>query len=112
MAGVIYLNPNEMSMDTGTSVCYDDGTYTVEEDLKAVPGVREFNQTSKVSEEYKKVWKENKDRFPETIRAANIYNRLVAYDGYSFHRTNSFAVSSGEERLTLLFYVTEYEYGN
>jgi hypothetical protein len=112
MAGMIYLEPDELSMDTGTSIFYGhDDRFDSNPEMQAV--VHEFNTSSnRVTDAYKKIWKENKDSFPETIRAANVYNRLIGYDANSNHRTNSFKTSAGKPRLCLLFYITQYEFGD
>ena len=112
MAGMVYLNPDELHMETGTSIFHGRNRYSEEEEKTLIPIVQEFNKSAKTNDEYRKIWKENKERFPETIRAANVFNRLIAYDAFSQHRTNSFSVSDGTERLTLLFYITEYEFGD
>ena len=35
----------------------------------------------------------------------NIYNRLIAYDGHEYHGAKSFYNNTGDERLTLVFFI-------
>jgi hypothetical protein len=112
MAGLVYLHPGEMSMNTGTSLFHGHTQQTDEELIIDVNAVQGFNTSGRVTPEYAAAWQANIDMFPETLRAGNLYNRLVAYDATTNHRTNSFSTSDGKPRLSLLFYVTEYSWGD
>jgi len=48
--------------------------------------------------------KNSNDEFDVTIDFKNCYNRMVAYDGYSFHQVSSFCVPE-EFRLTQVFFI-------
>ena len=57
----------------------------------------------KQDEEYKKSLEEHNQKFEETIRIGNIYNRMIAYSASESHCLNG--VPKNEERLTLLFFI-------
>ena len=46
----------------------------------------------------------NNDKFYETVRFQNIYNRLIIYDAQEYHRANNFDVGDSD-RLTLVFFI-------
>jgi hypothetical protein len=104
-AGLVYLNPTP-NLDSGTSLFKlkegehpsDDelseikrGLYgkTLEDELKAVQAITKHN-----------------NKFIETARFSNLYNRLVCYDASVFHKANSY--DNDEDRLTLVFFLQEY----
>jgi hypothetical protein len=62
--------------------------------------------TSK-SKFYQQKIKENNELFEETISFKNIYNRLVAYDGFQYHGVPKFLGSDQKPRLTQVFFVHE-----
>jgi hypothetical protein len=108
LAGLVYLNPNETSFNSGTSIFLKKGPENF-----SVPDFqsrKEFNTTSVVTEEYKRDLKNNHSYFEETIRVGNVYNRLIAYDSNLWHRPNTFKTDIAEPRTTLLFFIDQYQF--
>lgn len=100
-SGVIYLNPNS-DENTGTSV------YQLKDGAD-----RNLNQPQKhllyggknVSErEYSDAISKNNDKFEETIRVENKFNRMILFEGNQYHGVPSLYSASGEPRLTQVFF--------
>lgn len=108
LAGLVYLNPTERNLSSGTSIFYKitDGEFNKDD----FSSRKDFNLTANVTEEYKKELAENHKHFEETIRVGNVFNRLVAYDAKLYHRPNNFRTLSGEPRRSLLFFIDQYQY--
>tara|TARA_R110000744_G_scaffold374824_1_gene487867 strand:+ start:1165 stop:1842 length:678 start_codon:yes stop_codon:yes gene_type:complete len=108
LAGVIYLTPN-CRLDAGTSL------------FKLKKGEQYYKPGEGLNSEYEEIRNkyyrgdyppemERKHRawnnkFEETARFQNVYNRMVCYDGREFHRANNF-FNDGEPRLTLVFFIS------
>lgn len=99
-AGIIYLTPNA-NPDSGTSIFKP-------KKVNCVPiNILERNEmfaTNKGDERTEKALKENNERFIETVRFQNMYNRLVSYGGENYHGVNSYCTKT-EPRLTQVFFV-------
>tara|TARA_R100000030_G_scaffold32570_4_gene24137 strand:+ start:345 stop:992 length:648 start_codon:yes stop_codon:yes gene_type:complete len=101
--GIIYLN-KDPEPDTGTSV-YESKTLTgnrsnIDEDCKV-----RFYQGQPVSdEEYERHFYSTPDKWKETVRVENVYNRLFMFNSKTFHGVNTFGT---RERLTLSFFFKE-----
>ena len=108
LAGLVYLNPNEINFDSGTSIFLKKGAENFP--VLDFQSRKLFNTTSVVTEEYKQDLKNNHTHFDETIRIGNTYNRLIAYDSNLWHRPNTFKVNVNEPRTTLLFFIDRYEF--
>lgn len=106
LAGLVYLTKDESNLDTGTSIF--DGE-TKEEPLDG-EARRKFHLTGEITPEYVDGFRRNKNSYTETIRVGNRYNRLVAYDSKLYHRPNSFSTSLGQPRLSLLFFISQFQY--
>jgi len=108
LAGLVYLTPTEKNISSGTSIFLKHGeeSFTTED----FPSRTEFNSTSVVTEEYKKDLKLNHANFEETIKIGNLYNRLIAYDSNLWHRPNNFQTSTLDPRITLLFFIDNYQF--
>lgn len=108
LAGLVYLNANEISLNTGTSIF----AKKTKENFSTsdYQSRNNFNLNKTVTEEYLNDLKNNRDNFIEITKVGNKFNRLVAYDAMQWHRPNKYALESGEERLSLLFFIDRYEF--
>ena len=106
LAGLIYLNPAENNFDSGTSIFNGDGD--VDRDSNKLRA--DFNINGTTTEQYVQSLKDNWSYFQETIRIGNVFNRLVAYDSKMFHRPNSYKTSDNTPRLSLLFFIYNFDY--
>lgn len=105
LAGLVYLTPKERNLSTGTSI-YDkkQNTSFVTTDISSRT---RFNLSGIADENYKTELRENHQLFEETIRYANKFNRLIAYDADMFHKPNTYKTVCGDTRLTLLFFLND-----
>ena len=44
-------------------------------------------------------------KFNKTIQFNNIFNTFICYSGESFHRSENINIGTGEDRLTLVFFM-------
>jgi hypothetical protein len=102
LSGVIYLNENP-EINSGTSLYTPNrmGVSLINGDYK-----KEFFKASGVfdEDEYVNKLNENNSLFTETLTVGNVYNRMVCYDGSSYHKANGFTCGD-EPRLTQVFFV-------
>lgn len=112
IAGIIYLTPNA-DINSGTSIFrlkseYKDSylPYANNPSKHAL-----YNGNRIIEEDYRKSLKSHNNKFEETMRFGNVYNRLVMYSASEYHRANSF-VTNGEDRLTLVFFMRGLKSGN
>ena len=97
---IIYLSPNA-SPDEGTSLFIPNSPITSEIGHK----VKKELYLKKIShEEAEKNRIANNERFTETVRFANIYNRCIGFDSAQWHSANR--LDQGE-RLTLITFWQE-----
>jgi hypothetical protein len=102
LAGVVYLNENP-ELSSGTSLF-------TRKFLGAEPINGEFKRGFFVSNGsldeilYKQKLEENNNQFEETLTVNNVYNRMICYNGSSYHRANGFT-GGNEPRLTQVFFV-------
>lgn len=62
--------------------------------------------TEEISPEvYREEFKKFHERWTETIRVQNLYNRFIGYDGRHWHRLNNYYIPNGEPRLTMTTFV-------
>ncbi len=111
LAGLVYLTPDEEDLNTGTSIFLSNVEQP--DELPTDAKAREmFNVERIITPEFKTGLLRNRSMFEnkETIRVGNRFNRLVAYDSKLWHRPNSFGTSVNKPRLTLLFFVSKFEY--
>lgn len=106
-AGLVYLNLEETSMHTGTSI-FDKNTI---EDFKVqdFESRKELNFKKNVTDQYLIDLAENKKQFEETINVGNKFNRLVAYDAEQWHRPNNYKVKT-PPRYSLLFFIDNAQF--
>lgn len=88
LAGVLYLTP-DAPLDYGTSIFRH-------KESKLVYGQNHTTENLK-----------NEDEWEETIRIGNVYNRLILYNGFQYHRSNNlgFGKSLDYSRLTQVFFM-------
>jgi hypothetical protein len=55
--------------------------------------------------EYELQKRNNNDKFVETVRINNVYNRLILFEGGEYHGVPTFYSDESEERLTQVFFV-------
>jgi len=105
IAGVIYLTPNEQSLETGTSL-FEKKT---KEQFKTDDFVsrQEFNLTGISTDEYLKDLRQNHNTFTETLKVGNMFNRLISYDGEIYHRPNKYNLDCGEPRKSVVFFIKD-----
>ena len=109
LAGLVYLTEHESNFNSGTSI-FNCNTNYIDELSEYMYAWREFNITKNPTEKIKEGLELNNSQFTETIRFGNQYNRLIAYDSKLSHRPNSFSTSTTSPRLTLLFFISQFDY--
>lgn len=100
-SGVVYLNKN-FPPNTGTSIyapTCDNLKFSVEEKRKYYTGQYISD------EEYSEALEKNNSQFVETVKVENVFNRLVLFESGQYHGVPSFYSGTGEDRLTLVFFV-------
>ena len=113
LAGLVYLTPGEENIDTGTSIFASENDVT---DVKELPtdavALKEFYLNNEITTEYITGFENNRQAFEsrETVRIGNKFNRLIAYDSKMWHRPNSFSTKSNLPRLSLLFFISQFNY--
>ena len=103
-AGIIYLTPN-INKNCGTSIFRCKKNIT--DDFYDIP-VKENFYGKGIDTDFDKYMTIERNKFEETIRFDNIYNRMISFDSSSFHGVNSF-YSDKEPRLTQPFFVAKIE---
>jgi len=87
LAGVLYLTP-DAPLEYGTSIFrHKDGL---------IYGYQHNGENLR-----------NEDEWEETINIGNVYNRLILYNGFQYHRSNNFGFGKSLEysRLTQVFFM-------
>jgi hypothetical protein len=110
LAGLVYLTPGEDNINTGTSIFTGELNETeLPSDTKAR---EEFHLYGKITPDFVNGFNRNQGFFKdkETIRIGNKYNRLVAYDSKMWHRPNSYSTSVDSPRLSLLFFISRFNF--
>lgn len=104
LAGLVYLN-KQADLDTGTSLYVSKGKlkhdWSKGEDLK----VNLYLNGSCNQEEYEKEMNNTNNKFVKAIEFNNIFNTLICYDGQNYHKINNMNIGTGEDRLTLVFFI-------
>ena len=112
--GVLYLTKNP-DPDAGTSMYSKKSEYTLfsrqNELLKAKEKLygEEFNSSIKPfyekkemdEDSFEKIYNAYNDRFEETLRVKNVYNRLLLFDGKQYHGVRTYG---DRKRLTIAFF--------
>jgi len=101
-SGVIYLNPNPKP-GWGTSI------YSLkpgeEKELQQELKFDHYLGKEIDEKEYELQKRSNNDKFVETVRINNVYNRLILFEGGEYHGVPTFYSDESEERLTQVFFV-------
>ena len=83
--------------------------FTLNKKIFHIPLYWWYFDTAKSGNRYSKAIRlaKNVDVFfnKEKTEFKNIYNRLIAYDGHEYHGAKSFYNNTGDERLTLVFFI-------
>ena len=104
LAGLIYLTP-DADPNGGTSLMRVKSEYKNKILNKNMPIKHLYYTGNQISDEdVTAALKRNNDKFYETVRFQNIYNRLIIYDAQEYHRANNFDVGDSD-RLTLVFFI-------
>ena len=104
-AGIIYLNKFSNPL-AGTSLfdLNDNEIFDSDQTTKHKFYKNELSDT----ELYIDLLEKNNKKFEKTVEFKNKFNRLVAFDGSTFHKRDSFS-NKHEPRLTLVFFTHEIE---
>ena len=104
-AGIIYLNKFSNSL-AGTSLfdLKDNEIFDSDQITKHKFYKNELNDTAL----YIDLLENNNKKFEKTVEFKNKFNRLIAFDGSTFHKRDSYP-SKHEPRLTLVFFTHEIE---
>lgn len=105
LAGVVYLNP-EPNIECGTSLYKLKDGQEFDSELVRDAKTSLYKLQNVDEEKAQQIYKLHNDKFIETVKFGNVYNRLVAYDASIYHKANSFEMN--EDRLTLVFFLQEY----
>jgi|TARA_B110000971_G_C20007600_1_gene499934 hypothetical protein len=108
-AGLVYLNIEDPSMHTGTSIF--DKTSSSKFKVQDYDSRKQLNLKKTVTDQYLKDLKENRQQFAETVNVGNKFNRLVAYDASQWHRPNNYEVKT-LPRYSLLFFINNAKFTN
>mgnify|MGYP003651021610 CR=1 FL=1 len=108
LAGVVYLTP-DINLDAGTSLFklkkgeryYKQG-HGIDPDYEEIRSTYHSGDYPPEMEQKHRAWN---NRFEETLRFQNVYNRMVCYDGREFRRANN-RYSNVDPRLTLSFFIS------
>jgi hypothetical protein len=109
MGAVLYLNPN-IDLDTGTHICkpndinFDIESMDKEQDVR-IPYYRDNIK----SDNYEENLIKNNSLFTDTVCVSNLYNRLIAFDGTTFHHANNLFSTNEEPRLICNIFVNTIE---
>tara|TARA_B100000945_G_C20156989_1_gene491309 strand:- start:65 stop:718 length:654 start_codon:yes stop_codon:yes gene_type:complete len=101
-AGLIYLN-KDAPRDTGTSFYkLKDDSYIIRQKELLDP-IAKYHAGEDV-DNIEQICQDHYDKFEETMRVQNQYNRLVFYSGDEWHTATSY---NSQTRYTLRFFVSE-----
>lgn len=104
-AGVIYLTP-DIDPNCGTSLYKAKNSFDMPVNLEEKKDMF-LNFDKNKTDFYQHKLLENNALFEETVNFKNIYNRLVAYDGFQYHGVNQFVGADKQPRLTQVFFIQE-----
>lgn len=102
IGGLVYLNPNP-NPNWGTSIySLNNG---MELDCEYKNKLLHLSDQDFDEYEYTLEKTNHNNKFTETIRIENLYNRLILYDAKLFHGVPNYYSENGEPRLTQVFFV-------
>lgn len=99
--GLIYLT-KDPEKDTGTSIYTEKNTYfqyRMEDSM--IMRNDYLNNLDLTDDEYSKVHKKTLEKYDETVKIENVYNRCILFGGNNHHSAQSFGT---KERLTQVFF--------
>ena len=101
IGGLIYLNKNPEE-DTGTSIFRAKDGFFFQE--SAHTQVKEkFYQGQDISDDvYEEAYKAVHEKYEESIKVNNVYNRMILFDGNTHHAAQTYGSS---DRLTINFFI-------
>lgn len=98
LGGIVYLT-KDPDPDTGTSIYREKNGYSYMEcDMKNSL----YTEETVIPGLYSNAFDNMFDQFEETVSVSNVYNRLLLFDGKTFHGVRTFGM---KPRLTLAFFV-------
>lgn len=103
-SGVIYLNA-DIESEAGTSIFapIDINLLEKTKELNHIKNEQYKNFEIEKLSYYENALNKHNSFFRETTRFNNVFNRLVLFDGRSYHGVPSFSIN--EPRLTLVFFI-------
>ena len=102
--GVLYLT-KDPDPDAGTSMYSKKSEYSLfskQDDLLKAKEKLYGHEKKEIDEDsFEKIYSVYHDRFEETLRVKNVYNRLLLFDGQQYHGVRTYG---DRERLTIAFF--------
>ena len=102
LGGLIYLNQKSYP-ESGTNL-YTPKKEPVENE-SAIKTKLDFYKKKINLSQYKKEMTSMENKFTQTHTFNNIYNTLVAFDGFQWHSVDNVYCNPKEDRLTLVFFI-------
>jgi len=102
-AGVVYLNPDPKP-NWGTSI-YTLKPNEIDDCLQKTKFLHYSNSPDFNEIEHEKEKNFNNNKFVESIRVENVYNRIIIFEGGVYHGVPSYYSNDDEPRLTQVFFV-------
>lgn len=105
MSGIIYLTP-DMSLDCGTTLYRPKKEHSYTLPINSEWKRDQYLNYKKDNEDiYLEKLRENNNMFEEVIKFSNVYNRLITYDSFYFHKESKFFSKNKTPRLTQVFFI-------
>ena len=102
--GILYLT-KDPDPDAGTSMYSKKSEYSLfskQDDLLKAKEKLYGHEKKEIDEDsFEKIYSVYHDRFEETLRVKNVYNRLLLFDGQQYHGVRTYG---DRERLTIAFF--------
>ena len=107
-AAVVYLNKNTC-LDSGTTIFHPNSKYSDSDFSSPNYQYRNdlYRNVSVDEESYIKSLQDHNDKFDSTLEFKNRYNRMIAYDGKTWHKESCFWVPE-KFRLTQVFFIRSF----
>jgi len=102
-SGIIYLNPNPKP-GWGTSI-YKLKSKEIDNCIQKTKFLHYSKSEDFDQKEHEIEKKFNNDKFVETIRVENVYNRLLLFEGGVYHGVPTYYSEDEDPRLTQVFFV-------
>jgi len=107
LSGVIYLNP-EPEENSGTSF-YKLKNGEIDDGTQNTKFLHYSNSTNFNEEDYIKEKTNFDNKFIETIRVENQYNRLIIFEDGIYHGVPSYFSTKNDPRLTQVFFISSIQ---